>query len=85
MSNDYVSIQHPDPFGPYGVEGSRYRDQLRFEQLQIEMKQLRSFHNEVSKHLESIFNRIAAGKAVKLNYPDGKVIMIGAVEKGDMT
>lgn len=85
MSDDYVSIQHPDPFGPNGVEGNQYRNKLRFDKLELELKQLRSFHDQVAKHLESIFNRIAAGKAVKLNYPDGKVIMIGAVEKGDMT
>jgi len=85
MSNDYVSIQHPDPFGPYGVEGPRYREQLQYAKLDLEFKQLRRHHDEVAKYLESIFNRIAAGKSVKLNYPDGKTIMIGAVEAGDMT
>lgn len=85
MSSDYVSIQHPDPFGPNGVEGYHYRNQLLNDKMALELKQLRHHHDQVVKHLESIFNRIAAGKAVKLNYPDGKVITVGAVEKGDMT
>jgi hypothetical protein len=85
MPSNYTSIQHPDPFGPNGLEGYRYRNQLLTEKMEVELKQLRLHHMEVVKHLESIFNRIADGKAVKLNYPDGKVITVGAVEKGDMT
>lgn len=85
MGSNYVSIQHPDPFGPNGVEGFHYRNELLIDKMTVEMKQLRRHHDETVKHLESIFNRIADGKAVKLNYPDGKVIVIGAVEKGDMT
>lgn len=85
MSSDYVSIQHPDPFGPYGVEGYHYRNQLLSDKLALELKSLRRHHDEVTKHLESIFNRIAEGKAVRLNYPDGKVIVVGPVENGDLS
>lgn len=82
---DYTHIQHPDPFGPNGVEGYRYRNQLLTEKMEVELKLLRLHHMEVVKHLESIFNRVAAGKAVELHYLDGKKIKIGAVETGDMT
>lgn len=85
MSGDYVSIQHPDPFGPNGVEGYYYRQQLLTDKMALELKTLRAHHDNTVKHLESIFNRIKDGKAVRLNYPDGKVIVVGAVEKGDLT
>lgn len=74
---DYIRIQHPDPFGPYGVEGYHYKNQLTADKMALELKALRRLHDEVVKHLESIFNRVAAGESVDLVYPDGKTVKIG--------
>lgn len=77
--SDYIRIQHPDPFGPNGFEGYRYRSQIQYQKLEMELKLLRECYSEVAKHLESIFNRVAQEKTVELLYPDGKKITIGAV------
>ncbi|WP_029581997.1 hypothetical protein [Bradyrhizobium sp. URHD0069] len=75
---DHINIQHPEK---RGVESQYYRDRLEIEKLRLELKQLRMWHDQLERDLDSIFTRTAAGKETELHYPDGTVYVITGVER----
>lgn len=70
---DHVNIQHPDR---RGVESSMYRSMLENGKLQLELKQLRQWYDQLERDLDSIFTRTAADLETELHYPDGTVYII---------
>lgn len=78
MPVDHMNIQHPDY---RGVESDAYRSRLEIEQLKLELKQLRQWHDVVARDLEAIFNRIERGDQAELHYPDGRVFIIAGTER----
>lgn len=71
---DHINITHPDRHEQF------LREQLPLAELKARLEVMSMQARSLSSDLSAIFTRIDRGETVELHYPDGEVVIVGAVK-----